>query len=139
MDVDIFEFFQHATFDDIQHDIGFCLFHTIRYSTPIYYSLSPLQTQVSKESTMSTVRTEQQQQEPLDLVRYQLDELVLVKLRGAREMKGKLQGYDSHCNMVLSDAVEYIYDVPEGQEPVTKNTDMVFVRGDSVILISPVN
>lgn len=87
---------------------------------------------------MSTVRTELQQ-EPLDLVRFQLDEFVLVKLRGAREMKGKLQGYDSHCNMVLSDAIEYIYDVPEGEESITKKTDMVFVRGDSVILISPIN
>ncbi|ODV80250.1 LSM-domain-containing protein [Suhomyces tanzawaensis NRRL Y-17324] len=87
---------------------------------------------------MSTVHTEpqQQQQEPLDLIRYQLDEFVLVKLRGAREMKGKLQGYDSHCNMVLSDAQEFIFS--EGEEqPVVKKSEMVFIRGDSVILISP--
>lgn len=53
-------------------------------------------------------------------------------------MQGKLQGYDSHCNMVLSDATEYIYN-EENEEPVVKNTEMVFVRGDSVILISPIN
>ncbi|KAK6453811.1 uncharacterized protein RJT20DRAFT_131255 [Scheffersomyces xylosifermentans] len=86
---------------------------------------------------MSTVRTEQQQQEPLDLIRFQLDEFVLVKLRGAREMKGRLQGYDSHCNMVLSEAQEFIYSEGD-EEPTVKKTEMVFVRGDSVILISPI-
>lgn len=74
----------------------------------------------------------------LDLIRFQLDERVLVKLRGAREMKGKLQGYDSHCNLVLSDAEESIYSEGE-EEPITKKTEMVFVRGDSVILISPID
>lgn len=84
---------------------------------------------------MSSVATEQPQtQEPLDLIRFQLDEFVLVKLRGAREMRGKLQGYDSHCNMVLSDAEEYVYSEGE-QGLVIKKTEMVFVRGDSVILI----
>ncbi|KAG7664582.1 uncharacterized protein J8A68_001877 [[Candida] subhashii] len=80
-------------------------------------------------------RTEQQ---PLDLIRFQLDELVLVKLRGAREMKGRLQGYDSHCNIVLSQAKEFIYSEND-EEPLVKDTEMVFVRGDSVILISPVS
>lgn len=84
---------------------------------------------------MSTAE-QQIQQEPLDLIRFQLDEYVLVKLRGAREMKGKLQGYDSHCNMVLSEAEEYIYS--ESDDPEVKKTEMVFLRGDSVILISPI-
>lgn len=86
--------------------------------------------------TMSTVQTSTQQEEPLDLIRYQLDECVIVKLRGAREMKGKLQGYDSHCNLVLSEAQEIIYGEKE-EDTVIKKTEMVFVRGDSVILISP--
>ena len=77
--------------------------------------------------------------QPLDSIRYQLDETILVKLRGLREMKGKLQGYDSHCNMVLSDAVEYIYDNPNYEsKPIEKKSEMVFVRGDSVILISSI-
>lgn len=88
---------------------------------------------------MSTIQTTQQQEEPLDLIRYQLDEMVMVKLRGARVMKGKLQGYDSHCNMVLSDAQEYIYEIDNPNEPIIKKSEMVFVRGDSVILISPVS
>lgn len=88
---------------------------------------------------MTSTETQQKQEEPLDLIRFQLDEEVLVKLRGAREMKGKLQGYDSHCNMVLSDAEEYKYDTEDtNKQPVVKKTEMVFVRGDSVILISPI-
>lgn len=85
---------------------------------------------------MSSVQTAAQQEEPLDLIRFQLDEFVIVKLRGAREMKGKLQGYDSHCNMVLSEAQETIFGENEADTTV-KKTEMVFVRGDSVILISP--
>lgn len=86
---------------------------------------------------MSTLETEFQQHEPLDLVRFQLDEFVLVKLRGAREIRGRLQGYDSHCNMVLSEAQEHIYDTAENQSPIIKRSEMIFVRGDSVILVSP--
>lgn len=87
---------------------------------------------------MSAVQTEAKTQllEPLDLIRFQLDEVVVVKLRGGREMKGRLQGFDSHCNIVLSEAEEYIYSVGD-EAPQTKKTEMVFVRGDSVILISP--
>ncbi|OBA14139.1 uncharacterized protein OGAPODRAFT_95216 [Ogataea polymorpha] len=72
--------------------------------------------------------------EPLDLIRLCLDEQVFVKLRGSREM-----AYDMHCNMVLSDATETIFyteqDSPEIKSR-TKKSDMVFIRGDSVILVS---
>ena len=47
--------------------------------------------------------------EPLDLVKLLLDELVFVKLRGDRELKGRLHAYDSHCNLVLGDVEETIY------------------------------
>lgn len=79
--------------------------------------------------------------EPLDMIKLSLDELVYIKLRGAREMVGRLHGYDSHCNMVLSDLVETIFvfeDEDEQPKTVTKKADMVFVRGDSVILVSNV-
>jgi U6 snRNA-associated Sm-like protein LSm3 len=72
--------------------------------------------------------------EPLDLIRLLLDEQVFVKLRGAREITGRLQvsritsmltpsiltpskAYDSHCNIVLSDAVETIYNT-DGNEGI---------------------
>lgn len=74
---------------------------------------------------------------PLDLLKLNLDEKVFVKLRGAREMTGTLQAFDSHCNIVLSNATETIYDLVEGElRSTTKGSEMVFVRGDSVTLIT---
>ncbi|KAF2269900.1 Sm-like ribonucleoprotein [Lojkania enalia] len=82
--------------------------------------------------------------EPLDLVRLCIDEVVVVKLRGDRELKGRLHAYDSHCNLVLGDVEETIYvaeeedeDEPPRVRTVKKQSEMLFVRGDSVVLIAP--
>ncbi|MCJ1372037.1 U4/U6-U5 snRNP complex subunit lsm3 [Loxospora ochrophaea] len=81
--------------------------------------------------------------EPLDLVRLSLDETVFVKLRGDRELKGRLHAYDSHCNLVLGDVEETVYMVEEDEDEeeiirtIKKQSEMLFVRGDSVVLISP--
>ncbi|KAI5807097.1 hypothetical protein EDC01DRAFT_715388 [Geopyxis carbonaria] len=80
--------------------------------------------------------------EPLDLVRLSLDELVFVKLRGDRELQGRLHAYDSHCNLVLGEVEETIYVVSDDENDDTistirKTSEMLFVRGDSVVLISP--
>ncbi|KAK4138119.1 Sm-like ribonucleoprotein [Trichocladium antarcticum] len=79
--------------------------------------------------------------EPLDLVRLLLDEVVCVKLRGDRELKGRLHAYDSHCNLVLGDVEETIYvaddEDEENAKTVSRKSEMLFVRGDSVVLISP--
>lgn len=76
--------------------------------------------------------------EPLDLIRLSLDEKIFLKLRGGRELRGRLHAYDPHCNMILSDVEETIY-VVKGSETKTtvKRSEMLFVRGDSVILVSP--
>ncbi|MCJ1366704.1 U4/U6-U5 snRNP complex subunit lsm3 [Acarospora aff. strigata] len=76
--------------------------------------------------------------EPLDLVRLSLDEIVFVKLRGDRELKGRLHAYDSHCNLVLGDVEETIYVVEEDEDEedivktVKKQSEMLFVRGGSL-------
>ncbi|KAK0752916.1 hypothetical protein B0T18DRAFT_356691 [Schizothecium vesticola] len=80
--------------------------------------------------------------EPLDLVRLLIDEVVCVKLRGDRELKGRLHAYDSHCNLVLGDVEETIYVVEDEEEDeeiktVSRKSEMLFVRGDSVVLIAP--
>ncbi|KAL8987807.1 MAG: hypothetical protein Q9177_003027 [Variospora cf. flavescens] len=54
--------------------------------------------------------------EPLDLVRLSLDEIVFVKLRGDRELKGRLHAYDSHCNLILGDVEETVYLVEDEDE-----------------------
>ncbi|KZV75161.1 Sm-like ribonucleo protein [Peniophora sp. CONT] len=85
-------------------------------------------------------------QEPFDLVRLSLSERVFVKLRGDREVTGILHAYDGHMNLILSDVEETIMlvDAQEGapteqaQISVAKRKmDMLFVRGDGVILVSP--
>ena len=83
-------------------------------------------------------------QTPLDLVRLSIDEKVLVKLKGDRELKGKLHAFDQHLNMVLGDVEESVTTIEideETEEETTKtskrNIDMLFVRGDVVILVSP--
>ncbi|KAJ9618970.1 U4/U6-U5 snRNP complex subunit lsm3 [Taxawa tesnikishii (nom. ined.)] len=72
--------------------------------------------------------------EPLDLVRLSLNEVVFVKLRGDRELQGRLHAYDSHCNMVLGEVEETVYLVDEDEEEETvrtikKQSEMLFVRG----------
>ncbi len=47
-------------------------------------------------------------EEPLDLVRLSLDERIYVKMRNDRELKGKLNAYDQHLNMVLGDVEETV-------------------------------
>ena len=82
--------------------------------------------------------------DPLDLIRLSIDEKVYVKCRGGREIRGKLHAYDPHLNMILEDVEETITETeaggPDGDEK-TKTTkrkmEMVFLRGDAVILISP--
>ncbi len=84
--------------------------------------------------------------EPLDFVRLSLNERVFVKLKGDRELTGKLHAYDSHCNFILGDAEETVYllhdDSSESQgsdriRTQRKRSEMLFVRGDAVVLVSP--
>ncbi|CAG8634366.1 1350_t:CDS:2 [Paraglomus occultum] len=83
-------------------------------------------------------------EEPFDLVRLSLDERIYVKLRGDRELRGKLHAYDSHLNMVLGDVEETITVVEMDEETyeeavrtVKRQMEMLFVRGDGIILVSP--
>ncbi|GAA5924875.1 U6 snRNA-associated Sm-like protein LSm3 [Sporobolomyces koalae] len=82
--------------------------------------------------------------EPFDLVRVSLSERIFVKLRGDRELRGVLHAYDGHMNMVLSDVEETVYLVDLDQQTqqnvvrtVKRNSDMLFVRGDGVVLVAP--
>lgn len=49
------------------------------------------------------------------------------------------QAFDQHLNMVLSDVVETINSVGANNtvETTTRAVDMLFVRGDGIILFSP--
>ncbi|NTV79388.1 MAG: small nuclear ribonucleoprotein, partial [Clostridiales bacterium] len=43
---------------------------------------------------------------PLDILNNALNTPVIVRLKGAREFRGNLQGYDVHMNLVLEEAEE---------------------------------
>ena len=71
---------------------------------------------------------------PLELLSKSLDMRVLIKLKGGRELRGKLRGFDQHMNLVLEDAEE-VRMSDEGQKIL--NVGTIIVRGDNVIIISP--
>ncbi|MEW6221838.1 MAG: LSM domain-containing protein [Candidatus Hadarchaeota archaeon] len=68
---------------------------------------------------------------PLDVLNRALGSSVLVGLKGGREFRGKLSGFDIHVNLVLEEAEEI-----KGTE-VLKGYGTLVIRGDSVVYISP--
>ncbi|MHC1598005.1 MAG: LSm family protein [Candidatus Methanofastidiosia archaeon] len=68
---------------------------------------------------------------PLDIIHRSVEKNVLVELKGGREFRGILKGYDIHMNLVLENAEE----LREGQ--LIRKLGYAVVRGDNVVLISP--
>ncbi len=70
-------------------------------------------------------------QRPLDVLNRALGSSVLVGLKGGRELRGRLSGFDVHVNIVLEEAEE----VQSGE--ASKRYGTMIIRGDSVVFISP--
>ncbi|ADC65985.1 Like-Sm ribonucleoprotein core [Ferroglobus placidus DSM 10642] len=68
---------------------------------------------------------------PLDVLNKALKTPVLVRLKGGREFRGTLDGYDIHMNLVLVDAEE----IQNGE--VVRKLGSVVIRGDTVVFVSP--
>jgi len=68
---------------------------------------------------------------PLDILNDSLDSSVIIRLKGGREFRGELRGYDMHMNLTLAN-VEEIVEGGQGK----KFKEMV-VRGDTVVFVSP--
>ena len=60
-----------------------------------------------------------------------LGKMVLVRLKGGRSYRGKLQGFDEHMNLVLEET-EDISDTNN-----TTRIGTIIVRGDNVVILSP--
>jgi small nuclear ribonucleoprotein len=70
-------------------------------------------------------------QRPLDVLNRALGSQVLVGLKGGKEFRGKLSGFDMHVNLVLEEAEE----LQSGE--ATRRFGTLVIRGDSVVYISP--
>ena len=68
---------------------------------------------------------------PLDVLNKALQTPVLVRLKGGREFRGILDGYDIHMNLVLENAEE----MRNGE--VVRRLGSVVIRGDTVVFVSP--
>ena len=68
---------------------------------------------------------------PLSVLNQAVGKNVMVELKGRKEYRGVLDGYDPHMNVVLRNAEEYA----DGQ--LRRRLNVVIVRGDNVIHISP--
>ncbi len=68
---------------------------------------------------------------PLDALNHSRGKKVLVELKNGKQFAGTLRAFDIHINTVLEDADEL-----ENNE-VKRKMGKVFLRGDTIILISP--
>ena len=72
-----------------------------------------------------------EQSRPLDALNRARDKRVLVDLKNNKQYVGKLKAFDIHINVVLDDAEELV----EGK--TNRKLGTVFIRGDTIILLSP--
>jgi len=70
-------------------------------------------------------------QKPLNVLNSAINSQVMVELKGNREYRGVLDGYDPHMNLVLKNAEELV------NKEVIRKLPITIVRGDNVIYISP--
>ncbi|KAJ9472171.1 putative U6 snRNA-associated Sm-like protein LSm3 [Diplonema papillatum] len=74
--------------------------------------------------------------QPIDFMRLQLGKPVEVQMRGDRELRGMLLAFDTHINLMMSGVEEATYEKGRS-EPNVRKLDMLYIRGDGVILVSP--
>ncbi len=60
-----------------------------------------------------------------------IGEVVLIKLKGTKTIRGTLLGFDQHMNLLLESSEE----IPA--EGDSKSLGTIVVRGDNVVMISP--
>jgi|UniRef100_A0A7C4FE22 small nuclear ribonucleoprotein len=59
-------------------------------------------------------------------------QMVLIKLRGGKTIRGKLKSYDLHLNIVLDNAEEELLDGS------WRKLGTVLIRGENIVVISPI-
>ncbi|MBP7708318.1 small nuclear ribonucleoprotein [Candidatus Pacearchaeota archaeon] len=70
---------------------------------------------------------------PLDLLNQSKGKEIIVQLKSGKQLVGTLKAFDIHINVVLDNAKE----MENGA--MTRSYGIVFLRGDTIIFISPSN
>ncbi len=70
---------------------------------------------------------------PLDLLNQSKGKEMIVQLKNDKQLVGVLLAFDIHINIVLDNARE----IENGE--IKKHLGLTFVRGDTIIYISPAN
>jgi len=60
-----------------------------------------------------------------------INQIVLIKLKGNKTIRGNLLGFDQHMNLLLETSDEI------SAEGESKGLGTIVVRGDNVVMISP--
>lgn len=68
---------------------------------------------------------------PLDALNAARDKKVIVELKNGKQLVGVLKAFDIHINTVLEQAEEHL----DGE--MKRKLGTTFIRGDTIILISP--
>ena len=68
---------------------------------------------------------------PFDLLNNVMNQQVLVKLKGTKQLRVKLKAFDQHMNLVLEETDELENDV------LKTKIGTVIVRGDNILYVSP--
>lgn len=68
---------------------------------------------------------------PLEVLQQRLHQRVLVEMKGGKSVRGMLDSFDQHLNLVLSGAERV------ESESVSPVPGLLLVRGDSIVYVSP--
>ena len=68
---------------------------------------------------------------PLDALNNARNKKVIVELKNGKQFVGTLKAFDIHINVVMDDTEEKV----DGE--TSRKLGIVFLRGDTIILISP--
>ncbi len=59
-----------------------------------------------------------------------INKIILIKLKNRTILRGNLQAYDQHMNLILTE----VEDITEDK---VKNLDKIVLRGDNILIVSP--
>ena len=68
---------------------------------------------------------------PLDALNKARDKKIIVELKSGKQYTGTLRSFDIHINIVMEDTEERV----DGE--LKRKLGTAFIRGDTIILISP--